>query len=58
MTAGNAIRAEIGPAGLTTQPQSIAAGKDAAILWPVLTSLLLAIVFVAIAALSFRRKDL
>lgn len=46
------------PAGLTTQPLSMAAGKDAAILWPVLTSLLLSVALVAIAAQSFRRKDL
>ena len=46
------------PAALASQPTSLAAGKDAAVLWPVLTSLLLAVVLVALAALAFRRKDL
>ena len=46
------------PAALATQPASLAAGKDAAVLWPVLTSLLLAVVLVAFAAQAFRRKDL
>jgi ABC-2 type transport system permease protein len=46
------------PAALTTQPASLAAGKDAAVLWPVLTSLLLAVAFLALAAQMFRRKDL
>jgi ABC-2 type transport system permease protein len=46
------------PAALTTQPASLAAGKDPAVLWPVLTSLLLAVLLVACAALAFRRKDL
>jgi ABC-2 type transport system permease protein len=46
------------PAALATEPASLAAGKDAAVLWPVLTSLLLAVAFVALAAQMFRRKDL
>jgi putative exporter of polyketide antibiotics len=46
------------PAALASQPTSLAAGKDVAVLWPVLTSLLLAVVLVALAALAFRRKDL
>jgi ABC-2 type transport system permease protein len=46
------------PAALATQPASLAAGKDVAILWPVLTSLLLAAVFVVLATLAFRRRDL
>ena len=46
------------PAGLATQPASLAAGKDVAVLWPVLTSLLLAVGLVTLAALAFRRKDL
>ena len=46
------------PAALATQPASLAAGKDVAVLWPVLTSLLLAVVLVAFAAQAFRRKDL
>jgi len=46
------------PAALAAQPASLAAGKDAAVLWPVLTSLLLAVALVALAARAFRRKDL
>jgi ABC-2 type transport system permease protein len=46
------------PGALATQPASLAAGKDVAVLWPVLTSLLLAAVFVALATLAFRRRDL
>jgi ABC-2 type transport system permease protein len=46
------------PAGLATQPASLAAGKDAAVLWPVLTALLLAVALVVLAAQTFRRKDL
>jgi ABC-2 type transport system permease protein len=46
------------PAALATQPASLAAGKDVAVLWPVLTSLLLAVVLVTFAALVFRSKDL
>jgi len=46
------------PAALATQPAALAAGKDVAVLWPVLTSLLLTVVLVALAALAFRRKDL
>jgi ABC-2 type transport system permease protein len=46
------------PAALAAQPASLAAGKDVAVLWPVLTSLMLAVVLVALAALLFRRKDL
>jgi ABC-2 type transport system permease protein len=46
------------PAALAAQPASLAAGKEVAVLWPVLTSLLLAVVLVALAALAFRRKDL
>jgi len=46
------------PAALASQPASLAAGKYVAVLWPVLTSLLLAVVLVVLAALSFRRKDL
>jgi ABC-2 type transport system permease protein len=46
------------PAALATQPASLAAGKDVAVLWPLLTSLLLAAVLLALAALAFRRKDL
>jgi len=46
------------PAALASQPTSLAAGKDVAVLWPVLTSLLLAVLLVALAAFAFRRKDL
>ena len=46
------------PAGLASLPASLAAGKDAVVLWPVLTSLLLAVALVALAARMFRRKDL
>jgi ABC-2 type transport system permease protein len=46
------------PAALTRAPASLAAGKDAAVLWPVLTTLVLAVALVVLAALAFRRKDL
>jgi len=46
------------PAALTTQPSALAVGKDVAVLWPVLTSLVLALALVSMAALAFRRKDL
>jgi len=46
------------PAGLAAQPAALASGKDAAVLWPVLTSLLLTTALVALAARTFRRKDL
>ena len=46
------------PAALTTMPTALAAGKEAAVLWPVLTSLLLAVALVALAARVFRGKDL
>ena len=47
------------PAALAnTVPFSLAAGRNVAVLWPVLTSLLLAAVLAALAALAFRRKDL
>lgn len=46
------------PAALATQPASLAAGKDASVLWPVLTSLLLAVALVALAVRTFRRRDL
>ena len=46
------------PAALAAQPATLAAGKDAAVLWPVLTSILLAAVLVVFAAVAFRRRDL
>ncbi len=50
--------AEYSPAGLTSLPTSLAAGKDAAVLWPVLTGVLLALALVWAAASVFRRQDL
>lgn len=49
---------EYSPAALTTQPASLAAGKDVMATWPVITALLLAIVLVALAGWIFRRQDL
>lgn len=46
------------PAGLASLPGSLAAGRDVATLWPILTSLLLAVALVALAADQFQRKDL
>jgi ABC-2 type transport system permease protein len=46
------------PAGLGAQATSLAAGAEAAPLWPVLTSLALSVVLVALAAVLFRRKEL
>jgi ABC-2 type transport system permease protein len=46
------------PAALSTAASSLAAGKDVSVLWPVLTSLLLAVVLVVLAAFSFGYKDL
>jgi hypothetical protein len=44
------------PAALTKVPSSLLAGKDVAVLWPVLTSLLLAAAFFALDARAFRRS--
>ena len=46
------------PAALTKVPSSLLAGKDVAVLWPVLTSLVLAAMLFALAALTFRRSEL
>jgi hypothetical protein len=46
------------PAALTTVPNSLLAGKDVAVMWPVLTSLLLAAAPFALAARAFRRSEL
>jgi ABC-2 type transport system permease protein len=46
------------PAALTSQTSALAAGKDVAIAWPVITALVAAVAFVALAGLIFRRKDL
>lgn len=46
------------PAGLITQPASVAAGKDVAALWPIVTGLVLTCVLILLAGVAFRRKDL
>ncbi len=46
------------PAALTRVPSSLLAGDDAIVLWPVVTSLVLAALLVALAALAFRRSEL
>ena len=46
------------PAALTKVPSSLLAGDDVAVLWPVLTSLALACLLFALAALTFRRSEL
>ena len=46
------------PAALTTQVSSLAAGRSVDVLWPVLTSLLVAVALVALAGQVFRYKDL
>jgi ABC-2 type transport system permease protein len=46
------------PAALATLPSSLVAGKDVAVMRPVLTSLLLAAVLFALAARAFRRSEL
>ena len=46
------------PAGLASVPASLAAGKDAVVLWPVLTSLLLSVALVAHAGQRLQRRDL
>ena len=46
------------PAALATMPSSLAAGKGVAVLWPVLTSLLLAAALFALASRAFRRSEL
>jgi ABC-2 type transport system permease protein len=46
------------PAALTTQPASLAAGKDVTATWPVVTAVMLVIALVALAGWIFRRQDL
>lgn len=46
------------PAGLASQATSLAAGTPAAPWWPVLTSLVLSVALVTLAATLFRRKEL
>lgn len=43
---------------VTTNAASLADGTDVAVLWPVLTAILLAVALVAVAAWAFRREDL
>jgi len=50
--------AKYSPAGLAGQPAMLAVGKGSAILWPVVTSLVLSVALVAIAAVLYRRKEL
>lgn len=50
--------AKYSPAGLSGAPMVLAAGKTSAILWPVITSLVLACVLVAAAAWAFKTKEL
>lgn len=50
--------AALSPAGLVGAPSALAAGKNVAVLWPVLTSLGLATLLVAAAAAVFRRQEL
>jgi len=50
--------ARYSPVGLTGAPMTLAAGKESAILWPVITSLALASALVALAAWAFRTKEL
>lgn len=46
------------PAALTKVPSSLLAGKDVSVLWPVLTSLLLAAALFGLTAGAFRRSEL
>jgi ABC-2 type transport system permease protein len=46
------------PAGLAGMPMTLAAGRESAILWPVVSALALTVVLVALAALAFRTKEL
>ena len=46
------------PAGLASLPGLLAAGKDVALLWPVLTSLLLSVALVALAGQRLQHRDL
>lgn len=50
--------ARYSPAALAGQSMALALGKESAILWPVITSLMLATVLVAAAAQVFRTKEL
>jgi ABC-2 type transport system permease protein len=46
------------PVGLVGAPMTLAAGGKSAILWPVVTSLVLAVLLVVAAAMAFRTKEL
>ena len=50
--------AKYSPVGLANAPMVLATGKGFAILWPVVTSLVLSCVLVALAAWAFRTKEL
>lgn len=50
--------AEYSPAGLVTGPSMLALGRDSAILWPVVTSLVATVLLVVLAAMVFLRKEL
>jgi ABC-2 type transport system permease protein len=50
--------AKYSPAGLTSAAMSLAVGRQSAILWPVVVSLVLAVILVATAALAFRTREL
>jgi ABC-2 type transport system permease protein len=50
--------AKYSPIGLAGMPMTLAAGRQSAILWPVASSLVLAVVLVAAAAMAFRTKEL
>jgi ABC-2 type transport system permease protein len=46
------------PAGLVTQPASLAAGTGGSVAWPIVTALALIAALAALAVLAFRRRDL
>lgn len=50
--------ARYSPVALSGASMALAAGKESAILWPTITSMLLAAVLVAIAAMAFRKREL
>jgi ABC-2 type transport system permease protein len=50
--------AKYSPAGLVDMPSILAGGHRSALLWPVVSSLVLAVALVAGAALAFRTKEL
>ena len=56
--AGSRAGGRSGLSGGGAAASSLAAGRDSAVLWPVLTSLLLAVGLVALTAGVFRRNEL